>query len=307
MLKKLLFLLFSILIFGCGGNKPSAADGEKLREYAGDLVNRSLYKQAVAAYESYLRDFRPDDRETANLYYTVANLYFDRLRNYEEALAYYLKIKHFYPGHTLIPEVNKKIIACLERLDRGADARQALEETVHLDPTRVAKKRPGAVVARIGTREVTQGDLNFEIDQLPPSVRDQFRDHDKKVAFLQEYVATELLYDTAKRAGLDNDAQVVEGAFQSKKMLMVRRLLQDKIADRININEGDVDLYYQAHKDDYAEKDDKGKVKHHRPLNEVRQQVTQDLYRQKYQQAFQELISRTMLSENVQFYNDQVQ
>ncbi len=305
--KKILILPLLLLALGCGGNKPSAVDGEKLREYAGDLVNRSLYKQAVAAYETYLRDYRLDERETANLYYTVANLYFDRLRNYEEALAYYLKIKHFYPENTLIPEVNKKIIACLERLDRSADARQALDETVQLDPSQVVKKRPGAVVARIGTREITLGDLNFEIDQLPPSVRDQFRDREKKVAFLQEYVATELLYDTAKRAGLDNDQQVVEGAFQAKKMLMVRRLLQDKIADRIQINDGDIDLYYQAHQSDYAEKDDKGKVKRERPLSEVRQQVAQDLYRQKYQQAFQEMISRTMLSENVQFLNDQVQ
>ncbi len=307
--KWLYFLPLALLVFwaGCNqSNKPSIA-AEKVREYAGDLINRGLYLQAIRQYEDYVRDYRPNATETANIYYQIGNLYFDRVKDYQSAMAYYLKIKHFYPESSVLSEVNKKIVACLERLDRSADAQQALGETVALDPTQVPKKRPGAIVARIGNREITQGDLNFEIDQLPPSVRDQFRSKDKKLEFLREYVATELLYDTAKRAGLDNDPQVVEGAFQAKKMLMVRRLLQDKVADRININDGDLELYYQAHKSEYAEKDNEGKVTREKPLSEVRQQVAQDLYRHKYQQAYQELIQRMMMAEDVRFFDDQVQ
>ncbi|HOZ23000.1 MAG TPA: hypothetical protein PLO28_14515, partial [bacterium] len=214
--------------------------------------------------------------------------------------------KHFHPESPIVPEVNKKIVACLERLDRSADARQALDETVQLDPSRVQKSRPGAVVARIGSREITLSDLDFEIDQLPPTVREQFRNRETKLQYLREYVATELLYDTARRAGLENDQQVVDGAFQARKALMVRRLLQDKVADRINVSEGDIDLYYRAHREDYAEKNDKGKVVREKPLSEVQQQVAQDLYRDKYQRAFQELIGGMIQSEGVQFFDDQV-
>lgn len=297
-------VIFSLA--GCNrGIKPQVS-ADKFREYAGDLINRGLYKQAIEQYENYIRDYSPDATETANINYQIANLYFDRVKNYEEAMTYYLRIKHFYPQSPVITEVNKKIIACLERLDRSADAQQALGETVALDPSQIVKKRPGATVARIGSRDITLGDLDFEIDQLPPSVRDQFRSRDKKLEFLREFVATELLYDTANRAGLDKDSQVIEGAFQSKKMLMVRRLLQDKVADRININDGDVELFYQAHKSDYAEKDEKGEVKREKPLAEVRQQVSQDLYRQKYQQAYSELIQRMIMAEDVRFFDDVV-
>lgn len=295
-----------MLISGCGSGKRPAAEAEKVREFAADLVNRSLYTQAIAEYETVLRDYDLKDEEAANLQYTIANLYFERLRDYAGALTWYLKMKHFHPESRLVAEANKKIVACLERMDRSADARQALDETVQLDPARVQKSRPGALVARIGSREITLGDLNFEIDQLPPSAREQFRDQEARRQFLREYVATELLYDTAKRAGLEDDQQVVEGTFQAKKALMVRRLMQDKVADRIQVNDGDIDLFYQAHKDDYAEKDEKGKVTREKPLSEVRQQVAQDLYRQKYQQAFQELIGRMMQSEGVQFFDDQV-
>jgi tetratricopeptide (TPR) repeat protein len=307
-MKKIITLLFSaMLLLACQGGKQNAADGASRRELAADLLNRSLFKQAIAEYEGYLDHYDVDETEQANITFIIANTYFDRLKLYDEALAHYLKIKHLYPESKVVEQVNKRIIACLERLDRSTDAQQALDEAVQADPAKVVKQRPGAVVAKIGNREITQGDLNFEIDQLPPTARDQFRSKDKKLEFLKEFVATELLYDTAKRAGLENDSQVVEGAFQAKKMLMVRRLVQDKIAAKINIAESDLDLYYQAHKDDYAEKDKDGKVTREKSLSEVRQQVAQDLYRQKYQDAFQSLMNQMTLAENVQFYENQVQ
>ncbi|HNW59086.1 MAG TPA: hypothetical protein PKI62_05385 [bacterium] len=309
-MRKFLSVLFIgfWLVFanGCSSGKRPAKEAEKVREFAADLVNRSLYVQAIGEYESCLREYDLSDVEAANLQYAIGTIYFERLHDYANAMTWYLKLKHFHPESPVVAEANKKIVACLERLDRSADARQALDETVQLDPSRAEKSRPGAVVVRIGSREITLGDLNFEIDQLPPSARDQFRNPQAKLQFLREYVATELLYDTAKRAGLDNDQQVVDGAFQSKKALMVRRLMQDKVASKIHVDAGDVATFYQAHQADYAEKDDKGQVIRSKSFDEVKQQVTQDLYREKYQNAFQELIGGMMQAEGVQFFDDQV-
>jgi len=294
-------------VLGCSSGKKPALDGDKVREYAGDLINRSLFKQAIEQYQYYLNEYNIDAREQANVNYIIANTYFDRLKDYENALALYLKIKHLYPESSLIEDVNKRIIACLERLERSTDAQQALDETVQADQSQVVKKRPGEVVARIGSREITQGDLDFEIDQLPPTVREQFRNKEKKLEFLREYVASELLFDTAKRAELDKDSDVIEGAFQAKKMLMVRKLLQDRVAGKVDITNDDISLYYDAHKEDYAEKDKDGKVVREKPLAEVQQQVTQDLYRKKYQDAYQSLIERMILAEGVQFFEAKVQ
>ncbi len=307
----LIISLFSLLAFvflaGCEQETKPAVDGDKLREYAGDLVNRALYKQAIETYEKYLDNYKIDDREKANVNYIIANTYFERLKDYENALTYYLKIKHLYPKSNLLDEVNKKVVACLERLERTEDAQQAMEEAVQLDPDQVTKKRPGEVVARIGDREITQGDLDFEISQLQPSLRAQFKTKDQKLKFLREYVATELLYNTAKRAGLDKNQQVIEGTFQAKKSLMVNKLLQQRIADKVEIDQDDIELYYQAHKDRYVEKDDEGNVIRQKSLDKVRQQVAQDLQMQKYQDAYQGLIEKMFMAEGVEFFENRVQ
>ena len=312
MTKKIFPMLFSILFMaslfvGCQGERKPVVSGDRLREYAGDLVNRGLYTQAIRQYQKYLDEYDVDPKERANVNYIIANTYFDRVKDYEQALAYYLKIKHFYPESSLIEEVNKRIVACLERLEKTEDAKQALDESVQLEPSKVKRKRPGAVVAKIGNREITLGDLEYEIQQLPPSVRDQFRSREKKLQFLREYVATELLYDTARRAGLDKDKDVIEGAFQAKKALMVRKLLEQRVADKVQIDDDDIRLYYEAHKTDYAEKDTDGNVIRERPLSEVRQQVIRDLTQEKYQNAYQALIERMIMAENVRFFDSRVE
>jgi tetratricopeptide (TPR) repeat protein len=300
-------LIAFAMLSGCGGKNQSAVDSDKLREYAGDLINRGLYKQAVAVYEQYLVSNKIDDKERANVNYIIANTYFDRLNDYESSLAYYLKIKHFYPETSLIGEVNKKIIACLERLDRSQDAQQALDETVQLDPSKVAQQRPGEVIAEIGERKITQGDLDYEISKLPPSVRNQVITKEQKRDFLREYVATELLFDTAQRAGLDKDPEVIEGAFQAKRSLMVQKLLQERVAGKVQIESSDIDLYYQANKDKYAEKDAQGNVTREVPLSEIRDRVTQDLSRTKFQGAYEGLIEKMFLAEGTKFYENRVQ
>ncbi|HOX84678.1 MAG TPA: hypothetical protein PKW76_06955 [bacterium] len=295
-----------LVLTGCQQEKGNRIDGDTVREYAGDLINRQLYKQAIEQYQHYLAYYPVEPNEQANVIYIVSNTYFDRLKDYENALGGYLKIKHYYPDSPLMEEVNKRIIACLERLERSADAQQALQEAAYLDPQQVSKKRPGAVIARIGQREITLGDLEFELNQLPSSVRDQFNSRERKLEFLREFVAIELLYDTAKRSGMDNDAEVIEGAFQTKKALMVRKLLQERVESKIDIKEEDLELHYQAHKDDFVEKADGGKEGRQKSFAEVRQQVQEALYRERYARAYQDLIDRMVLAENVQFFHDRV-
>lgn len=302
----ILLTVLLLSLFGCQSDSKPQVDGDKLREYAGDLINRSLFNQAIDVYKDYLDTYKIDERERANVNYIIANTYFERLNDYESALAYYLKVKHLYPESGLIDDINKQIVACLERLERSEDAQQALDEAVQMDPQDVQKKRPGAVVARIGDREITQGDLDFEISKLPPSVRPELRSPEQKMQFLREYVATELLYDTAKRAGFDKDPEVIEGAFQAKKSLMVQKLLQDRVAAKAEVEPDDVELYYEANKEQYAEKDEEGNVVRETPLSEVREQVAEDLARQKFQNAYQAMIERMMLTEDVQFFDDKI-
>jgi peptidyl-prolyl cis-trans isomerase C len=305
MVKRILVCAFFLLLASCN-QSPQNLPAERVREFANVLYNRDLYKQAIAEYERYLHDYALEEREQANVSYTIANIYFDRVRDYESALAYYLRVQQLYPKSELVDQAGKRIVECLERLQRSADAQQALEERTFLDTTQVAKKRPGVVVAKIGDREITSGDLDFEMKRLPPYIQAQIKDKSKRVEFLRQYIATELLYDTAKRKGLEKNPEVVEAAFQAKKSLVVQKLLEEEIAGKPDFNDSDLDLYYRANQSRYTKTDSSGKSQ---PLAfaEAKAQVTQDFIRDKQQQKYTELVERMMRAESVQIYDDKVQ
>jgi tetratricopeptide (TPR) repeat protein len=299
-------LLIVFLIFGCGSkSSQSNIDADKIREYANELYNRYLFKQAIEQYQYYLDHYSVPEKEQANIIYRIGNIYFDRLHDYENAFAEFLKVKTLYPESTIIPDVNKKVVACLERLQRPEDAQQAIRESADLQPQK-RESKPGKVIAEIGDREITQGDLDFEINQLPQEIRSQYKDKKKKLEFLRRYMATEIMYDSAKRQGLDEDKEVLENVFQAKKTFMVQKLLEQEISKKVDISEDDVKLYYQANKEKYAEKDDKGKVVRQPPLSEVQKQVAQDLLRERQQKAYDELMASLLRADNVKIYDDLV-
>ena len=300
-----LSLLLFLMCTGCQKPQPKF-DAEKIRDYANALYNRQLYQQAAREYNYYLQNYDLTESESANINYTIANIFFERMRDYENALTYFLKVKHLYPQSPLQDEINKKMVECLERLDRSTDAQQVLEEATFLDPSQARKSRPGEVVAKIGKRKITTGDLEFEMSQLPPFIKSQITDKSTKVDFLKQYIATELLYDTARRKGLENDKEVIEGAFQAKKNLMVQKLLQEEISQQVDVQESDVELYFKANNEKYAERDDNGKIVAMKSFTEVRSQVMQDFIREKQQQAYERLVQRMMRAEGVEIYEERL-
>ncbi|MFQ5823685.1 MAG: hypothetical protein ACE5JB_06485 [bacterium] len=310
---KKLFLKFSLVLIiilfvsGCQQKSEPKIEGSRIREFANVLYNRQLYHQALDEYTYYLTNYILSDDESANINYIIGDIYFERLKDYENALAYYLKIKHFYPESPLSDEVSKKIVECLERLERSADAQQALEEAALLEPSQARPRRPGAVIAKIGKKEITMGDLDHEINQLPPYMKSQISDKSKKIEFLKQYIATELLYDTAKRKGLDKDKEVIDAAFQAKKNFMVQMLLKEEISQNVNIHDSDVELYYKANKEKYAKKDKEGKIIEIRPFEEVKTQVMQDLIRERQQEVYDQLVQRMMRAEAVKIYEDRLE
>lgn len=307
MLKSLrLQLLFCLLaLAACKQNEPNLP-AERVRDFANILYNRELYQQAVAEYQRYLEHYPLDEEEQANISFTIANIYFDRLRNYESALAYYLRVKELYPRSGLVDDAGRRIIECLERLQRSADAQQALAESTLLDTAQVRKKRPGEVVAKIGNREITSGDLEFEIKNLPPFVLAQIKNRNDRLEFLRQYLATELLYDTAKRKGLERDQEVIDAAFQAKKNFMVQKLLQEEVAQKVEVQESDLELYYRANLERYAPADSTGATTPS-AFQEVRNRVMQDYVREKQQEAYARLVERMMRAEGVVIYDDKVQ
>jgi len=301
-------LLLVLVLSACatGRSGVDSVDPARQREYANALYNEQLYTQAIDEYRHYLDSVPGDSPEAANVQFTIANIYFERLGDYQNALAAYLKVKVLFPQSSLKPEVEKQIVACLERLNRSVDARQALKEATALDPEQAPPSLPGTVFATIGDRTVTSGDLKHLISLLPDYVQSQLASKEARLQFLRSYLASELLFAAAKRQGLENEKSVVEAVFEAKKNYMVQLYLEEQLKDQVKISDEDVQLYFTANRDRYAERDQAGKVKKQKPFDEVKEQAAQDLYRERRQKALDALLERMMKADNVRVFEDRL-
>jgi tetratricopeptide (TPR) repeat protein len=292
----ILFLTCVCIIAGCGQHAPVyEIEPAKQRDFANALVNEELYAQAIKEYKTYLKVARLSNTEKAKINYIIANLYMDRLHDYEEALAHYLRILHVYGAGELENEVNRRRIECLERLGRALDAQHHLEQITALEKSSVSEVKKGEPLAKIGNRIITEEELKANI---PPYMQDSIlKDKDKKLEFLKQYIASELMYDTAKRKGYDRDKEILRQVHEIKKNMMIQKLIQEEIKDETKINTVDMKLYYQAHKDKYKDKEG-----NQLPFEIVKGKVEQDMRKEREQIAYQKLMQRMLEAEEVKIF-----
>jgi len=88
---------------------------------------------------------------------------------------------------------------------------------------------------------------------------------------------------------------------------MAQKILKEEIQKMVSINQSDVDLYYKANKEKYAEKDKDGKIVRQKAFQECAEQVAQDLFQERQQEAYQKLLERLMKAENVTIYEKRIQ
>ncbi len=228
--------------------------GEARRDLAGKLLSAGLRGKAIEQYERYLLEADlPEDRR-AKIAYTLGTLCMEE-GNYEDALSWLYQVEMLDPKTPLAPEAGSKIVACLERLGRFAQAQYSLDARSSLDKEGGDEFKGDEVVARIGEDVITQAEIDEAIDALPEWMRSAAEDPAQKRAFLEQYVAEELLYKKAKRLELDKDPSVRKQAERAMRQLMIRKVLEDEIEDEVKISEDDIDLYYRANRNRYAEKE----------------------------------------------------
>ncbi|MCK5033615.1 MAG: hypothetical protein KAS18_08270 [Calditrichia bacterium] len=302
----LISIMIIISLLSCSEQKSNQISEEKKLSLANNFYNNELYEASIQEYLEYINNYGIDNNRKANSYYTIANIYFERLHDYQKALEYFFRIKYLYPESNLQDEIGKKIVNCLERLERSQDAQRVLRKETALFDNESNEPRPGEILCTIGDKKITQGDLDFELNQLPPYIQSQITTKEKKIEYLKQKIAQELLFDSAKRKGLDKDKEILESTFRAKKEFMAQKILNEEIQKMINISEDDVELYFRANKDKYAEKDEKGNFKRQKSFQEAAQLAANDLMREKQEKAYTQLLERLMKAQNVKIYESKI-
>lgn len=256
----LVFLAAGLVAMLFLGDRPSSGAetqgvrGEGRRDLAGKLLSAGLKGKAIEQYELYLAeaDLAPDRR--AKIAFTLGTLSMEE-GDYEDALSWLYQVEMLDPKTELAPEAGSKIVACLERLGRFAQAQYSLDARSSLDKADRDEFKGDEVVARLGNDLITMEELDEAIDAMPEWMRTAVEDPAQKRAFLEQYVAEELIYQKAKRLELDKDPSVRKQAERATRQLMIQKVLEDEIKAKVKISDDEVDLYYRAHPDRYGEKE----------------------------------------------------
>jgi len=291
-----LMILALFAAVSCSDKSGDATDAvQRHKRLAGELRDNKLYSAAIEEYVRILDNEELDIKTRANINYLVAKIYYEDLERYEEAAAYYVRARALDPEGSFVEEASRKLVASLEKMGRMLDAKRQLSAVTDID---AAPQVEGDVaVARVGGVTIWLSEIERQIQTLPPEMQKQFLSRQVKIAFVHNYVATELLYHAAIREDYGSDPEIKRQQRMLYKKLLVDRYIIDKVMPQIHIDTADVRNYYLAHKEDRYD---------NAPYDSVKATVFLDYQGEKAEAAFSEYISQLARIEKVEFLDHNV-
>ncbi|MCP4675802.1 MAG: hypothetical protein GY854_09915 [Deltaproteobacteria bacterium] len=120
-------------------------------------------------------------------------------------------------------------------------------------PDGLTPEQAAKVVAKVGKRTITVGDVTRQINRLSPYIRRRWAAPEKRKEFLEKLIRVELLSQEAERLGLTEDPEVQRTVNQVMVRLMVK-------------NDLEKDLFPTEIEEDVLKKEyEKERDKYHRP------------------------------------------
>ena len=114
------------------------------------------------------------------------------------------------------------------------------------------------IVARYewnGVHEISLATLNAEIAALSEYKQKGYRSKAGKLIFLEDLINQRLMFLAAAEKGFDEDASYLKKADDYKHQLMVERLTEIEVDEKIEITEEALRQYYEENKDTYIDEE----------------------------------------------------
>jgi len=249
-------LALGVTVFGLNAIKHPVSSGiwthENQRSLAGKLKSAGLTQEAIETYEDYIKTAPLDNKQLANLSYTIGKMYMEEGK-YEKALSWFYRVEITDPLTDLKTELGPKIINCLERTGKYNAAEYALNKrTSNLDEK---KDKTGRIAAIIGEEKIYVEEVNAAFDAMPDWMKKQISTKAGKAEYLKKYVADELFYRKGLKLEYDKDPELRKRLVRAEKELIVNSVLEQEVKDKIKIEDNDIKNFFDANKNKYVEKE----------------------------------------------------
>jgi peptidyl-prolyl cis-trans isomerase C len=114
-----------------------------------------------------------------------------------------------------------------------------------------ASKSTGEILAEVNGTNITTGDFNKEMENLPPYLKPMTETPEGKKEMLDTMIVRELVLQQAKKDGIDKSPIVAEKLEELKKRLVVEAFLKKKVEEQANISDADLQKFYDENKDKF--------------------------------------------------------
>ena len=252
-----------------GGALPAP---ERQKALAAKLENMNLTEQAADAWETYLAMVDPEPFEAGNIRFRIGKLR-QASEEYGAAIAQYYLAEELLHGSSddLSHEIDLRVTECLRRLGQYADlAREVAARASETDGQAVLEGQQ--VVAEIGEEKVTLVDFDRlltneielavksrlgltpeEEDALRKRAHEQFGDPQMRAQQLHQIIASRVLADEARKQGLHESKEFRDRLVAVADGILASTLLFEEVNKRATVTDADVERFYAANADTYAE------------------------------------------------------
>lgn len=142
------------------------------------------------------------------------------------------------------------------------------------------EEQKGQYLVKINGITITKADLKNEVEALPPFAQKMFEGEEGIARLIDELIKKELLYQEAKKKGLDKDAAYLKKVADSQKLILISALLEKEIEDKAKLSDKDIRDFYEKNKADFMVQ---GKTIE---FEKIRDMLAQRLTAQKQKEVF---------------------
>lgn len=273
--------------------QPLETEKDHLRTVGSHLVTVGLKEEGAKYYEKFLEQNGISSSTRSKIALSLGQIY-ESLGNLEKALGYY----YLVTSNDEKKEASKQIVSLLERLNKTQSAQMELDALSSLNKE---KPRSGdVVVAKVGDKSIFLKDINSAIDLLPKELKENYSKKEMKQEFIKRYVADELLYNKAQRLGFDRESTLTEKVELIKKQLLIQKVLETEMKDKLKVDEKDIKNFYKANESKYQ------KGKKSTSFESVKGEVERDYVQEKSQGIYEKLMEDNLKAKEVKLFLENV-